>query len=394
MTTNLTADQALAGAAGRHFLDGAGRSVEEVARSVVGLHATSPVGPVLSARARIAGFARRDLEAAMFDEWRLVRFRAMRLTMFVFPHEVLEIAAGATREIGRRLAARWLRDSGLPPAEFERLAGAIDDLLASGPRTVRGIRRDLGVPRHVDVPGVVGRMCDLGRLVGGAPPRSWRSPVRRYHRWRDVLPGIDPHSRDESASVRELIRRYISAYGPVTLNDISWWTGLTKTRSGEAVAALDDVEEVAVDGWPGPLLRCRAPVRRAGAHTVVLPVLDPYVQGYRDRDRFIDPALHEFVYDGGGNSAATIVADGRIIGVWQTSEDPDAHVRYHLFGRQPPSVMRHVQADLAAAGAMYFDEPVDVAAVRHMEPLSAGGGRSAMHPLDGEIHRASRRSRT
>jgi hypothetical protein len=75
--------------------------------------------------------------------------------------------------------------------------------------TVRELRQTLKVPAEIDLPGVVGRMCDMGRLVGGGPPGSWRSNIRRYHRWLDVLPDVDLHRWDEDPAIRELILRYI-----------------------------------------------------------------------------------------------------------------------------------------------------------------------------------------
>jgi hypothetical protein len=121
-----------------------------------------------------------------------------------------------------------------------------------------------------------------------------------------------------------------------------------------------------------------------------LPLLDPYVQGYRDRVRMLDASRRGFVYDGGGNSAATLVWRGRIVGVWQTVEKPSEVVVYHLFRDAPSSIRDVAESELAAAGNLYFDAPVDVVAVPDMEPLSAGGGRSAAHPLDGRRHRARR----
>ena len=55
-------------------------------------------------------------------------------------------------------------------------------------------------------------------------------------------------------AIRELIRRYVDSYGPVTVDDISWWTGFTKRRCRDALEGLD-LEEVAVADWPGPLYR-------------------------------------------------------------------------------------------------------------------------------------------
>jgi hypothetical protein len=191
-----------------------------------------------------------------------------------------------------------------------------------------------------------------------------------------------------------LIARYIRSYGPVTIDDISWWAGLTKQRCRVALQGLD-IEEIQVDGWKGPLFQMTEPVSTpvADAFVNALPLLDPYVQGYRDRDRFLEPERHTFVYDGGGNSAATLVHSGRIIGVWQTSKDPEPSVRYHLFADSGASLREECEAELAAAGALYFDRSIDVTEIQSMEPLNAAGGRSAMHPLDNRIHRASRRAK-
>lgn len=389
--TELTPDEGLANAMERHALSRPGSSVVDVASDLVGLHNSSQSTPYLSMLARVSGFARADLEAAMWDRWELARIRAMRLTVFVFPHDLMEIAAAATRHLAEPFAARWLRDSGMSQEEFDVIAADVEAALADGPSTTRDLRQALAASKDVDVPGVVSRLCDQGRIVGGAPPRSWRSLVRRYHRWQDVLPEVDLHRWDEPSAICELIRRYVDSYGPVTLDDIAWWTGIAKGTCREAIATLD-TRSVAVDGWPGPLVGAPDGVGGEldeGVHA--LPLLDPYVQGYRDRTRFLEPGRERYVYDGGGNSAATLVRRGRIIGVWQPSEEPTESVRYHLFDAGDSSVAQRAEDALAAGGALYFDRPVDVIAFDEMQPLDGGGGRSAAHPLDETIHRAARR---
>ncbi len=67
-------------------------------------------------------------------------------------------------------------------------------------------------------------------------------------------------------------------------------------------------------------------------------------------------------------------------------------MRYYLLETQPKRVHKAAEDELAAAGAMYFERDVDVVEIAEMKSLRGGGGRSAMHPLDGTIHRASRRT--
>src|SRR3712207_8664997 len=64
------------------------------------------------------------------------------------------------------------------------------------------------------------------------PPRSTLFPYpplfRSQHRWvpaRSWLPA--PLPRLEPAAARaELVRRWLGAFGPGTVADLSWWTGL------------------------------------------------------------------------------------------------------------------------------------------------------------------------
>ncbi len=387
----LEPDSARSMSVGVHGLGDDDLAPLQVASRVVGLHNTTQHTPHLSVRARVSGFERSHLENLMWGEWKMVRYRAMRLTMFVFPLDLLEVAAAATRHLSAGLIKRWFQDAQITEKEFERLASQVEETLAANPTTVRDLRKELDIGPPTDLPGIVGRLCDVGRLVGGAPPRGWRSSVRRYHRWVDVLPGVDLHKWDAAAAQRELIRRYMDSYGPVTVNDISWWTGFTKTLCRQALEGIE-VEEVEVDGWPGPLFATRfaptddEPVVRA------LPILDPYVQGYRDRQRLLDLALLEHVWDWGGNATPTVVRGGRVIGVWQTIDKPRPTALYHLFGDHPASVVDAAEQDVADAGHMYFDREVDVTRIAEMPSLNTPGGRrSAAHPLDGHLHRSSRR---
>lgn len=386
----LTAGQARGHSLRAHGLEAEIDGVAEAAAQLVGLHNTTQSTPFLSLRARLPGFERGHLESRMWVDWELARFRAMRLTMFVFPHDLLELAAAATHHLTIAMGRRWLRDSKLAETDVARIADDVEAALAGKPMTVRDLRSALGVARDVDLPGVVGRMCDAGRLVGGAPPGSWRSSIRRYHRWVEALPNVDLHRWDEAAAQAELVRRYVDSYGPVTIDDIAWWTGMAKQRCRIALETLG-LQQVDVAGWPGPLWHNGIAPAEPTASVRALPLLDPYPQGYRNRERLIDPAWNNHVWDRGGNAAATIVLGGRIIGVWQTSDRPEPQVWYHLFAPQPRSIIADAEAELAAAGSLFLERPVDVVEIRDMAPLPAAGGRSAAHPLDGRVHRPGRR---
>ena len=126
----------------------------------------------------------------------------------------------------------------------------------------------------------------------------------------------------------ELVRRWLWTFGPATTNDLAWWLGSTK---GAAVHALADVgaEAVALDGagegWllPDDLAEV-APVEPWPA---LLPVLDPTVMGWKERDFFLGPHA-EALFDRNGNAGTTAWWDGRVVGCWVQDDDGVVLVRF------------------------------------------------------------------
>ena len=60
-----------------------------VTRDIVALHATDPTGPYLSLWARMPGFKREALEAALYQERSLAKWLCMRVTLHALPSDEL-----------------------------------------------------------------------------------------------------------------------------------------------------------------------------------------------------------------------------------------------------------------------------------------------------------------
>jgi hypothetical protein len=200
----------------------------------------------------------------------------------------------------------------------------------------------------------------------------------------------------EEEAIRLLVRRYLAAYGPATLGDAAWWTGLGVGPVRRAVRQLgEDVVEVAVAGLTGQLLmtrddlavlQTRSPID--GPYVALLPELDPFTMGYKERDRYLEPQHRDLVFDRGGNATSTILVDGVVVGVWDVSDRPEPTVRVLLFDpgqRQRDAILERA----GAAGAFWFGGPVPVAEYLEMIPLIKRTG-VMRKPLD----EASARHRT
>jgi hypothetical protein len=108
--------------------------------------------------------------------------------------------------------------------------------------------------------------------------------------------------------------------------------------------------------------------------------------GYKERERYLDYKYYEMVFDRGGNATSTILVDGRVIGVWDFSEDPKPTVKLFLFGKIAKSLLRAVEARARAMGQFIGDKPVAVEICDQMVPLTqrnAGGFMSPLAPSTG-----------
>jgi hypothetical protein len=336
----ITDDERRARLGVRHRLARAARAsgIVDVARDLVGLHATDPATVFLSARAR----ARRrdavvgDLETALYDDHTLVRVLGMRRTMFVVPVELVPILkAGCTDAMvaaeRKRLVtmldaqgvardpARWLRKvERATLAEIERRGAATGAELG---KAVPGLDAKLKVGEGktwaADI-GVSTRVLFLlateQHIVRGRPAGSWTSSQYRWSPMDAWLPDGVPAIPAADAHA-ELVRRWLASFGPATTADVKWWTGWTVAATKAALAAIDAVEVTLDDGpgWvlPGDEVRVRSP----RPWVALLPSLDPTTMGWRDRSWYLGDLGRE-LFDGNGNAGPTVWADGRIVGGW------------------------------------------------------------------------------
>ena len=321
----------------RHHLAGTARAgVVEVARDLVGLHATDPATVYLAARARTLDPGVAAVEQALYEDRALVRILGMRRTMFVEPVELMGVVQAACTDAiatqQRRLLADLVGRAGLaddPPGwieEVEKVAvralearggATATELAKDDPRLAQQIVLAEGKPyegRQSVVSRILLLLAAEGRIVRGRPRGSW---VSGQYRWSVVdawLPdGVPPWSLQEAQV--ELVRRWLRGFGPATIADVKWWTGLPMGQVRRAVAATGAVE-VDLDGTPGLVLPDDLdPVPAPGPWVALLPALDPTTMGWAGRDFYLGPH-RPALFDRNGNAGPTIWLDGHVVGGW------------------------------------------------------------------------------
>ncbi|MFE3457327.1 winged helix DNA-binding domain-containing protein [Nocardiopsis aegyptia] len=328
----------------RHLLAPGTRAdrVEEVAASLIGLHATDPASVYLSARARMREPSVGAVERALYDDRSLHRMMAMRRTMFVVPdhlaHAVHESTGRAIAARERRGAQKFLLD-GLGWTA-ERYAAAEESVIAAlrelgeataaelgaaVPEIAERVHTDAG-KRYASSQAASGRLLRTlaaeRRIRRGRPRGSWTSS---QFRWSAAPDGEEAPRLDEAAAKAELVLHYLARFGPATLDDVKWWTGWTLTATRRALADAG-AREADLDGATG-YLAPNDDERGPGADgpeaptTALLPALDPTAMGWRGRDFYLEPDHVPALFDRNGNIGPTVWWDGRVVGAWSQRRD-------------------------------------------------------------------------
>jgi len=323
----------------RHHLAAPAASVEQVAGDLVGLHSSDPATVVLALRARLDPFTVGDVEDAIYERRSLLRMLAMRRTMFVVPLDLAAVlqtsCTNALVPAERRKLEVLLDGLGRPDVDgwIARLEGEVLAALAEhGPqpatrltKLVPDLARQLPMAVGKAYEGTIGVSTRLlflmsaeGRIARARPLGSWISSQYRWVRmvdWVGPLPELDA----EGARI-ELVRRWLRAYGPGTVDDLAWWTKWTKAAVRAALTAVGAVP-VTVDGPDGHVVPAwvlpddldDTPAPAPGV--ALLPALDPTIMGWKERHWYLGP--HRVpLFDRNGNAGPTVWVEGRAVGAW------------------------------------------------------------------------------
>ena len=337
-TRRFTVEERRARLARRHHLAPGSRvnTATEVARDIVGLHSTDPATVFVAAWARMKNADVPGIERELYDDRSLVRVLVMRRTAFVLPPEEAGIALAAcvlsVGQVQRRQLVQWIEKAGiakdgapwlkkLEESTFEAVAARGTATAVQVSQDVPLLRRELVVAEgtrneaRVNLGSFVLRLLAVdGRLMRGRPRGGWLSTQWSWSTTRYWL-GNELKTWTIHAAQAELVRRWLKAFGPATVEDVRWWTGWTLADVRRALTAIAPVE-VELDGATGiALADDLGRTRRPEPFAVLLAGLDPSVMGWAGRDWYLG-AHRSALFDRSGNAGPTIWWDGRIVGGW------------------------------------------------------------------------------
>ncbi|MGH2511582.1 MAG: DNA glycosylase AlkZ-like family protein, partial [Candidatus Limnocylindrales bacterium] len=133
-----------------------------------------------------------------------------------------------------------------------------------------------------------------------------------------------------NAAPDELVRRYLGAFGPATINDAQSWSGMTHLRDvfEQLRPTLVEFRDTA-DRTLFDLPEAPRPAEDSPAPPRYLPEYDNLLLGHVDRTRVIDKQHKTTLYPGNGARLGAVLLGGRYAGGWKIVE-PTSEARLEV----------------------------------------------------------------
>lgn len=326
----------------------------EALRRVAGLQAQEPRPPFVGLWTRLENFAADDLLAALRDR-RAVRATLMRGTLHTVAAEDWPLFFGPPDRTRNVLGTRS-RD--LDPEPVLVAAEAL--LREHGPMSFNTLR-PLLAERFPDEDHRV-----LGYVSRILLPLVMEPTEDRWGYGRDPLFGLAPDPWPATPDRAEVVRRYLAALGPATVDDAQTWSGLQGLRP--VVEDLRD-ELVSFEGEDGRELfdlpdAPRPPADTPGREVVLLPDFDNLLLAHKDRRRVIADEHRPLVATKNLRIKATFLLDGVVAGTWSIkATKTKATVTLEPFGNLTKRAARTL-ADEAERAARFLEPTVTSVNVR------------------------------
>jgi hypothetical protein len=137
-------------------------------------------------------------------------------------------------------------------------------------------------------------------------------------------PKVDLLKWDEALA--ELTRRYFATRGPATLQDFTWWSGLTMLDAKQGIESIHPrFAKQEIDGKTYWFDESRSPGKANSPSAHLLPNYDEYFIGLKDRSaigKLVSPLHPE--ENAVALNAYIVILDGQIVGGWRRTVKKNA----------------------------------------------------------------------
>jgi DNA glycosylase AlkZ-like len=308
------------------LLDRAELAPLDAVRHLVGLQSQVPHNPYTALWSRLAGFRPETLSAAL-EQREAVRIGVMRGTIHLLTADDCLVLRPATQPVFE--GQLWRHRDFSPQLRGVDLDPVIEAgrLILEEPRTGTELRAFLAARFPELDAAALAYACQMRLALVQVPPRGlWRTSAQP--RWTTAEAWLG-RPLDAAPSLEDVVLRYLAAFGPASVADVTTWCRLTGLRAvverlrPQLVTVRDERGRELFDlpAAPRPDPDTPAPVR-------YLPEYDNVLLSHDDRSRFISAPDRAVLGPGWSVGWGSVLHDGLVRAIWRA--EPDGIVVRHV----------------------------------------------------------------
>lgn len=330
-----------------------------VCQNVCGMQAQLMSAAEMQLWARRHDLTRSDVHSALWKNRALVKTSLMRQTLHLIPAADFSIYISALKRSRVEALRRNMSRFGIAPKETDAMTKSIVDALRSGPMTQPELMEQI-IPKvgkklrkYIELAWSIQvfRLALVEGLICYGPERGKKATFVRVDQWLPEQRAVDEHEAKQI-----LMRRYLRAYAPATLQDFSKWSGMAMPEV-KAIWELmkEELAEVHLDDRKGFIHR-EDYAQLANGHLDgqilrLLPHFDPYLLGHADKNHLVGAQNYKRVYRNQGWISPVILLNGRIIGVWSyTRHGKQLSLEIAPFEKFPQTLHAKIAEEVASLG--------------------------------------------
>ena len=365
----------------RQFLDHPypSKNILDLIRAVGWIYSPGCSTPYLSLCARIPAHRAEELNKLVFDDHKLIQLETLRGCTMLVPRDQASVALRIRPRTFTELSKQARQQMPVTEAEMEKLKTAILKALHPSPKTLEQIQhavpanliRDFGIDlKRIGLTSSLALAVNLlkeeGKLLKQQGKKRLDSTEYSYVLTSALLPEADPFNLRMEEACAQLAAQYFRAEAPARVKDFAWWAGINVT---DAIKGASEVKPklvpISVEGTQDEFLISESDIdsllsfKPPEAALNLIPYRDTYLKGQREVvNRFV-PAEHadkpfsrwkgKLIND----PLATIILNGRVVGVWEWNEDEE-EVDLLLFDSSIPKTVEKAIHKRAAELATFI----------------------------------------
>lgn len=302
-----------------------GKTISEIAKNNVGIHSARISTPYVTLCSRIPSFIPSNLYNALYVDKTVIKLRCMRTTLHIVPVELAPIFHMATKRLRIQRVLNEMKKTNVSIEQCIATRRYLNKL-SSSPMNVENLENKImssttPTLTRLQAKTIIKYLWEDGFLCYVNASKKWECEKRQYAITKKFYHGLDLNSMTEEQATRQLFLMYIRQYGPATLKDASWWSGIRQNTIKTVFDSAPHIIQLTMDNNTYYMYKDEYEQFKTfdtnKPYLKLLAYEDSALKAYyQSRTRYASEKLTPKIFNIIGEVMPCIVYNGEIIGKW------------------------------------------------------------------------------